>query len=60
MTCSKLFRNLKKKKYFFPFFKLTTRKIYNWEEIFSLFYDAKSIRVEVISILNIRTFVAKW
>ena len=60
MACSKLFKILKKNLVnFFSFYKLTTRKIFNWEEIFYLFYVAKSIGVEVISILKICTFAAK-
>ena len=35
---------------FFPFFKLTTRKIFDSKEIFFLFYVAKSISFEVIGI----------
>ena len=42
-----------------PLFKLTTRKIYDYKEIFFLLYVAKSISFEVISVLKIRTFTAK-
>ena len=43
---------LKKKGKFFSFFKLTTKKIFDYKEIFFLFYVAKSISFEVISILK--------
>ena len=47
MVCSKL---IKKSKFIFFFiFKLTTRKIFDYKEIFFLFYDAKSISFEVIT-----------
>ena len=38
---------------FFFLFKLTTRKIFDYKEIFFLFYVAKSIRFEVISVLKL-------
>ena len=47
--------NLKFKKKLSTFlssFKLTTRKIFDNEEIFFLFYVAKSISFEVISVLR--------
>ena len=37
----------------FPFLKLTTRKIFDYKEIFFLFYVSKSIRFEVISVLKL-------
>ena len=46
-------------KLFFSFFKLTARKIFDYKEIFFLFYVAKSISFEVISVLKISTFSAK-
>ena len=60
MACSKLFRNLKKILIkFFSFFKPTTKKIFDYKEIFFLFYVAKSISFEVISVLKMSTFAAK-
>ena len=53
MACSKLV------KLFPPFFILNTRKICDYKEIFFLFYIAKSISFEDISVLKIRTFAAK-
>ena len=54
-----LVRNLKNSlSKFFSFFKLTTRKIFDYKEIFLLFYVAKSISFEVISVLKICTFAA--
>ena len=46
-------QKLKKNKLNFSFFKLTTRKIFDYKEIFFLFYVAKSISFEVISVLKI-------
>ena len=43
---------------FISSFKLTTRKIFDYKEIFFLFYVAKSISFEVISVLKISTFAA--
>jgi hypothetical protein len=49
MACSLLGGNLKRIEVnFFPFFKLTTRKIFDYKEIFFLFYVAKSISFEGI------------
>ena len=56
MACSKLFFFLKE---FKLFFKLTTKKIFDYKEICFLFYVAKSISFEVISVLKICTFAAK-
>ena len=59
MACSQLVRNLKKKlSKVFSSFKLTTRKIFDYKEKFFLYYVAKSISFEVISILKISTFAA--
>ena len=59
MACSLLVRNLKKNLgKLFSFFKLSTRKIFDYKEIFFLFYVAKSISFEVIGILKISTFAA--
>ena len=59
MACSSLVRNLKKNlSKFFSFFKLYTRKIFDYKEIFFLFCVAKSISFEVISALKISTFAA--
>ena len=58
LTCSQLVRNLKNLSEFFSLLKLTTRKIFHHKEIFFLFYVAKSISFEVISILKISTFAA--
>ena len=59
MACSLLDRNFKKNLIkFFSYFKLSTRKIFNYKKIFFLFYVAKSISFEVISILKISTFAA--
>ena len=43
----KIFKKTKKKN---PFLKLTTRKIFDYEEIFFLVYVTKSISFEVISV----------
>ena len=59
MACSKLVKNLKKNKWFFSFFKLTKRKVFDYKDIFFLFYVAKSISFEVISVSKISTFAAK-
>ena len=60
MACSKVVKKkLKNFSYSFFFFKLTTRKIFDYKEIFFLFYVAKSISFEVMSVLKIRTFAAK-
>ena len=60
MACSKLVRNFKKKLcIFFSFLKLTTIKIFDYKELFFLFYVAKSISFEVISVLDTNTFAAK-
>ena len=56
MARSKLVKFSKKKNHFF---KLTTRKIFDYKEIFFLFNVAKSISFEVISVLKISTFAAK-
>ena len=51
MACSKLVRIFQNNlNYFFSFFKLTTRKIFDHKEIFFLFYVAKSISFEVMSV----------
>ena len=42
----------------FSSFKLTTRKIFDYKEIFFLFFVAKSISFEVICVLKISTFAA--
>jgi hypothetical protein len=47
MACSELVQN---------FLKLTTRKIFDCRKIFFLFYVAKSINFEVISVFEISTF----
>ena len=44
---------------YFSFLKLTTRKIFDHEEIFFLFYVSKSISFIVISVLKSSTFAAK-
>ena len=59
MTCSGLVKIFKKFKLFFSFFKLTTRKIFDYKVIFFLFYVAKSISFEVIGVLKKRNFAAK-
>jgi hypothetical protein len=41
-----------KKKLFVSFFKLTTRKIFDYTEIFFLVYIAKSISFKVISVFK--------
>ena len=60
MACSKLDKkfeiNLSE---LFSFFKLIARKIFDYKEMFFLFYGAKSISFEVISVLKISTFAAK-
>ena len=58
MAYSKLVRNFKKTlSKFFSIFELTTGKIFDYKEIFFLFYVDKSF--EVISVLKISTFAAK-
>ena len=56
MAYSKLVKYLEKK---ISFVKLNIRKIFDYKEIFFLFYFAKSISFEVISVLKISTFAAK-
>ena len=54
-----LVKNVKKKfKLFFFLFKLTM-KIFDYKEIFILFYVAKSTSFEVKGVLKISTFAAK-
>ena len=60
MAYSKLVRNFKKTlSKCFSIFELTTGKIFDYKEIFCLFYVDKSISFEVISVLKISTFAAK-
>ena len=60
MACSSLFRIfLKSLSKFFPFSNLSTRKIFDYKEIFFLFYVAKSISFEVISVLKIKHFCGR-
>ena len=59
MPCFNLVENFKKCMVIFFFFKLTTRKIFDYKEVFFLFYVAKSISFEVISVLKIGPFAAK-
>jgi hypothetical protein len=60
MAYSKLVRNFKKTlSKFFSIFELTTGKIFDYKEIFFLFYVDKSISFEVISVLKISTFATK-
>ena len=52
MACSKLVNLENKFKYFLSFFKLTKRKIFDYKEIFFLFYVTKSISFKVKSFKN--------
>ena len=56
MACSYFFKNLK---WFYLLFKIATGKTFHYKEIFFLFYVAKLISFEVISVLKISTFAAK-